>query len=81
MRHGSDMKPGMMHGAGMRMMFAVMDADSDGALSVAEVEDFHGRIFRAMDQNEDGLVEMTEIESFFHGRGEEAAARREEAED
>jgi Ca2+-binding EF-hand superfamily protein len=48
------------------MMFAVVDADGDGALSLSEVQDFHGRIFNAVDQNGDGAVEMEEIESFFH---------------
>ena len=68
MRGASDeMRSGMMHGLGMRLMFAVVDADGDGALSVAEVQDFHGRIFKAVDQNKDGRVEMTEIETFFHG--------------
>ncbi|WP_353641153.1 EF-hand domain-containing protein [Mesorhizobium sp. WSM2239] len=75
-RHGSEyrmdrgprgMRSGMMHGAGMRMMFAIVDADGDGALSLAEVQDFHGRIFNAVDENGDGNVEMEEIESFFHG--------------
>jgi len=61
------MRSGMMHGAGMRMMFAIVDADSDGALSLAEVQDFHGRIFNSIDENGDGSVEMEEIESFFHG--------------
>ena len=62
-----DMRSGMMHGAGMRMIFAIADADGDGALSLAEVQDFHGRIFKAVDRNKDGRVEMTEIEAFFHG--------------
>ena len=57
----------MMHGSGMRMIFAIVDADGDGALSLAEVQDFHSRIFKAVDQNKDGRAEMTEIETFFHG--------------
>lgn len=57
-----------MHVAGMRMMFAIVDADGDGALSLAEVQDFHGRIFNAVDENGDGGVEMEEIESFSMGR-------------
>ena len=61
----------MMHGAGMRMMFAVVDADGDGALSLTEIQDFHGRIFKAVDRNSDGKVEMTEIEAFFHGAGDD----------
>ncbi|MEW9835159.1 EF-hand domain-containing protein [Mesorhizobium marinum] len=64
---GDGMRSAMMHGAGMRIMFAVMDADGDGALSLAEIQDFHGRIFKAVDKNGDGKVEMAEIESFFHG--------------
>ena len=64
------MRSGMMHGAGMRMMFAIVDADGDGALSLAEVQDFHGRIFNSVDENGDGSVEMEEIESFFHGSGD-----------
>jgi hypothetical protein len=70
--HGG-MRSGMMHGAGMQMMFAIVDADSDGALSLNEVQDFHGRIFHAVDGNDDGSVEMEEIEAFFHGREDEAA--------
>jgi hypothetical protein len=66
-RGPSGMRSGMMHGAGMRMMFAIVDADGDGALSLAEVQDFHGRIFNSIDENGDGSVEMEEIESFFHG--------------
>jgi EF hand len=67
------MRSGMMHGARMRIIFAIVDADGDGALSLAEVQDFHGRIFNALDENGDGGVEMEEIESFFHGPSAEAA--------
>ena len=59
-----------MHGARMRLVFAIVDADGDGALSLNEVQDFHGRIFRAVDEDEDGMAEMEEIESFFHGPGD-----------
>jgi Ca2+-binding EF-hand superfamily protein len=70
---GGGMRAAMMHGAGMRMMFAIVDADGDGALSLAEVQDFHARIFKAVDENGDGSVEIEEIESFFHGPDDEAA--------
>jgi hypothetical protein len=72
MRPGG-MRSGMMRGAGMRMMFAIVDADGDGALSLAEVQDFHGRIFNAADENGDGGVEMEEIEAFFHGASRETS--------
>ncbi|MER8384927.1 EF-hand domain-containing protein [Mesorhizobium sp. M0166] len=58
---------GGMHGARMRMMFAIVDADGDGALSQSEVQDFVGRIFNAVDEDGDGSVDMQEIRSFFHG--------------
>ena len=61
------MRGGMMHGTGMRMIFAIVDAATGCVFSLAEVQDFHGRIFKAVDQNKDGRVEMTEIETFFHG--------------
>lgn len=60
-----------MHGARMRMMFAIVDADADGALSQGEVQDFVGRIFNAVDEDGDGSVDMQEIRSFFHGAGAE----------
>jgi hypothetical protein len=63
------MGAGMMHGAKMRIMFAIIDADGDGALSQSEVQDFIGRIFNAVDENGDGSVDMEEIQSFFHGAG------------
>ena len=66
--HRDGMRSAMMHGAGMRMMFAIVDADGDGALSLAEIQDFHGRIFKAVDENGDGKVEMTEITAFMPAR-------------
>jgi hypothetical protein len=69
--HRGRMGPPVMHGAGMRMMFAVVDADGDGALSLTEIQDFHGRIFKAVDENGDGKVAMTELEAFFHVTGKD----------
>ena len=69
--HRDGIRSAMMHGAGMRMMFAIVDADGDGALSLAEIQDFHGRIFKAVDKNGDGKVKMTEIEAFVHGAPEQ----------
>ena len=70
---GGGMRAGMMHGVRMRMVFAIVDADGDGALSLTEVQDFHARIFRAVDENDDGKVEMEEIEAFLHGPSDEDA--------
>ena len=75
MRGHGGMRAGMMRGAGMRMMFAIVDADGDGELSLAEVQDFQARIFNALDDDGDGGVSMDEIESFFHGTGDDEPAR------
>ncbi|CAN7579282.1 EF-hand domain-containing protein [Mesorhizobium amorphae] len=73
MREGRDrMGARMMHGAGMRMMFATVDADGDGALSQNEVQDLVGRIFNAVDNNGDGNIDMEEIQTFFHGASDQA---------
>ena len=70
---GRGMGAGMMHGAKMRIMFAIVDADGDGSLSQTEVQNLIGRIFNAVDENGDGSVDMEEIRSFFHGAGNEEA--------
>lgn len=53
------------------MMFAIVDADGDGALSQTEVQDFIGRIFNAVDENGDDSVDREEIRSFFRGGANE----------
>ncbi|HSP25976.1 MAG TPA: EF-hand domain-containing protein [Saliniramus sp.] len=72
MRYGREgaMGHGAMRGAGMRIMFAIMDADGDGALTLEEIQDFHERIFNAVDQDSDGEVTMDEIRTFFAGESE-----------
>ena len=61
--------PGMMgRGGMMRVMFAIMDADGDGALSFEEeVQEVHARIFNAVDADGDGRVTPEEMQAFFHG--------------
>jgi hypothetical protein len=51
----------------MRMMFALMDADGDGAISLQEFQAAHERIFKAMDSNKDGKVTLEEMQAFIHG--------------
>ncbi|MEI9400774.1 EF-hand domain-containing protein [Mesorhizobium argentiipisi] len=63
--------PRMMRGAGMRLMFALLDTNGDGSLSENEVQDAVGRIFSSIDQNGDGKIDMDEIQSFLHGSGRE----------
>jgi hypothetical protein len=54
-----------MRGPMMRMMFVMMDADGDGALSLEEVQAVHARIFKAIDADKNGKVTLEEIQQFF----------------
>jgi hypothetical protein len=62
---GMGMMQGMGHGVMMQVLFAIMDADGDGALSLEEVQEAHARIFAHMDADGDGLVTKEEIRAFF----------------
>jgi EF hand len=63
---GSGRMEGMMRMRGLRMkiMFAIADADGDGALSFEEVTAIHRRVFNAVDVNKDGKVTRDEIRAF-----------------
>ena len=73
MMGGGMMGRGMMGGGVMgppfmmRMMFALMDADGDGTISLQEFQAAHERIFRAMDSNKDGKLTLEEMQAFIHG--------------
>ena len=65
---------GMMGGGAMgpppvmlRIMFALIDTDSDGTISLQEFQTAHERIFRAMDTNKDGKLTLEEMQAFIHG--------------
>jgi hypothetical protein len=54
-----------MHGGMMmRMLFAMMDSDGDGTVSLQEFQAAHERIFKAMDANKDGRLTVEEIQAF-----------------
>ena len=71
----SPMGQGGMMGRGMmgpppvmlRMMFALIDTDSDGTISLQEFQAAHERIFKAMDTNKDGKLTLEEMQGFMHG--------------
>jgi hypothetical protein len=64
---------GMVGGGAMvspvmfRLIFALMDADGDGTISLAEFQSAYERIFRAMDSNKDGKLTREEMIAFMHG--------------
>ena len=68
MGRGGMMGPGSMHsGMMMRMLFAMMDSDGDGTVSLQEFQAAHERIFKAMDANKDGRLTLEEIQAFMQG--------------
>jgi len=58
---------GMMGPFAMRIIFALMDRDGDGTVSLEEFQAAHASIFKAMDADKDGTVSMEEMHDFFHG--------------
>jgi hypothetical protein len=65
------MQPGMMGGMPMmrarwhmKIMFAIADADGDGALSFEEIAAIHKRIFDNVDADKNGKVTPEEIQTF-----------------
>ena len=49
----------------MKIVFAVTDANGDGALTPDEVTEIYRRIFNAMDANKDGRVTLEEVQAFW----------------
>jgi hypothetical protein len=80
MRHEGMMGCGMMgRGRGMmggpfamRIIFALMDSDGDGTISLEEFQAAHGRIFKAMDVDKDGTLTLEEMQGFLRGAGKGA---------
>jgi Ca2+-binding EF-hand superfamily protein len=62
MRHGAT-----MGSAAMRIIFALMDRDADGTISLEEFQAAHERIFKAMDADKDGTVSQEEMLDFMRG--------------
>ena len=73
MMGGGMMGHGMMGGGAMgppimlRIMFALMDSDGDGTISLQEFQAAHERIFKAMDSNKDGQLTLEEMQAFMQG--------------
>jgi len=59
-----------MNGPALRIIFALMDTDGDGTVSLQEFQAAHERIFKAMDANKDGVLTLEEIQSFMTGQAD-----------
>jgi hypothetical protein len=69
---------GMMGpGAAMRIIFALMDSDGDGKVSLQEFQAAHEKIFKAMDTDKDGTLTLEEIQAFMRGTGKSASKEHE----
>ena len=60
---------GMMGGGplALRIIFALMDSDGDGTVSLQEFQAAHEKIFKAMDADKDGTLTPEEMQAFMHG--------------
>ena len=72
MGHGMTGHRGMMGSVPMRIIFALMDSDGDGTISLQEFQAAHERIFKAMDANKDGLLTPEEMQAFMRGTSKSA---------
>ena len=60
---------GMMGSMPMRIIFALMDGDGDGTVSLQEFQAAHEKIFKAMDTDKDGTLTLEEMQTFMRGTG------------
>jgi hypothetical protein len=73
MGHGMMAHGGMGGPFAMRIIFALMDSDGGGTVSLQEFQTAHERIFKAMDVNKDGVLTLEEIQTFMRGTSKPAA--------
>jgi Ca2+-binding EF-hand superfamily protein len=67
----------MGRGAAMRFVFALMDSDGDGTVSLQEFQAAHEKIFKAMDMDKDGTHSLEEIQPLMRGTGKSAPKEHE----
>ena len=64
----------------MRFIFALMDSDGDGTVSLQEFQAAHEKIFKAMDTDKDGTLTLEEIQTLMRGTGKSAQEHQDEHE-
>jgi hypothetical protein len=74
-KHGMMRHSGMMGPLAMRIIFALMDRDGDGTVSLEEFQAAHERIFKAMDPDKDGTVSQEEMLDFMRGTAKSGLPR------
>ena len=52
----------------MRFIFALMDSDGDGTISLQEFQAAHEKIFKGIDTDKDGTITLEEIRAFMRSR-------------
>jgi Ca2+-binding EF-hand superfamily protein len=68
MGHGMMGRRGMMgRQLALRIIFALVDNDGDGKISLQEFQAAHEKLFKAMDADKDGTLTIEEIQAFMHG--------------
>jgi hypothetical protein len=67
---------GMIGPFAMRIIFALIDRDGDGTVSLEEFQAAHASIFKAMDADKDGTVSMDEMQDFFHAARKAGSTER-----
>ncbi len=67
--HGTAGADTMQPPVAFRVIFALMDADGDGTVSLTEFQAAHERIFKAMDRDKDGKLTGDEMRTFMHRNG------------
>jgi hypothetical protein len=58
----------------LTLVMIMMDTDNDGALSLAEVQAVHARVFNYADGDDDGKLTLEEIQRFFRAAPRAIAA-------
>ena len=74
-KHGMMGRGDMVGPFAMRMIFALMDRDGDGTISLEEFQAAHERIFKAMDTDKDGTVTQEEMLDFMRGTAKSGLPR------